>query len=74
LLRFITKLTRLPNAAVCPDFMIRIDQVIVRQPDLSLPPTSICFNLLNLRAYSNDAAASSKILYAMRSCQTMENE
>jgi hypothetical protein len=74
LLRFITTLTRIPNTAMCPDFHLQIDPMNAREPDIMMPTASTCFNLLHLPRYSNDAAASNKILYAIRAGTTMENE
>jgi hypothetical protein len=73
LLKFITTLTRLPNMVMFPDFWIRIDAWQGRNPDESLPTASTCFNLIHLPRYSTDDIALSKIRYAIRNCQTMEN-
>jgi hypothetical protein len=74
LLRFMTTLTRIPNTAMCPDFRLGIDPFPTTEPDLMLPMASTCFNALHLPRYTNDQAASNKILYAIRSATTMENE
>ena len=72
LLKFITTLTRLPNASINPDFRIKIDKLSSKSPDQSLPEASTCFNRLHLPMYTDDEICYQKLLYAIQFCQTME--
>jgi hypothetical protein len=73
LMKFITTLTRLPNANLNPDFRILIDRLDSAFPDQSLPTASTCFNRLHLPLYSDDDICYEKMTYAIQFCQTMEN-
>jgi hypothetical protein len=74
LLRFVTGLTRLPNARLNPDFRMVIDIMNSPHPDQALPTTATCFQTLYLPDYSNDDICRAKLLYAIQFCQTMENK
>jgi hypothetical protein len=72
LLKLVTTLTRMPNPSLNPHFRIQIDQVVLRNPDQSLPTASTCFDRLHLPMYSEDETCYQKMLYAIQFCQTME--
>jgi hypothetical protein len=74
LLKFITTLPRLPNAAIFPGFRIVIVPLVVPNPDQTLPMAATCFQKLHLPKYSSEEIAYRKILVAVQYCQTMENK
>jgi hypothetical protein len=74
LLKFITTLTRLPNAIVCPKFRIVIVPLVVTNPDQCLPTAATCFAKLQLPRYSDTDIAYRKIQLAVQYCLTMENQ
>jgi hypothetical protein len=74
LMKFVTGLTRLPNARLNPDFRMIIDIMNSPHPDQALPTAATCFQTLHLPEYSNDDICRAKLLYAIQFCQTMENK
>jgi hypothetical protein len=74
LLKFVFGLTRLPNATVNREFHITIDRMNTARPDQTLPTAATCFQKLNLPEWSSDEICRAKLLYAVHSCQTMENK
>jgi hypothetical protein len=74
LLKFVTGLTRLPNARLNPEFRIVLDRMNSSHPDQALPAAATCFQTLYLPEYSSDDICRAKLLYAIQFCQTMENK
>jgi hypothetical protein len=74
LLKFITGLVRLPSATMNPDFKIQIDRQPAEHPDQALPTVATCFQQLHLPPYSRADICYRKLLYAVKFCQTMENQ
>jgi hypothetical protein len=70
-LKFVTGQARLPRSGYHGQFGIRVSHM--SGGDGRLPMAATCFSSLRWSDYSSDEIAATKLDYAIRNCQTMEN-